>query len=68
MSEAFPDVKFCKLDVDEVPDVAQELRVTAMPTFFVFKGGNEIGMVRGANARAVEAAIQKALNPPKESS
>lgn len=58
-SEEFPGAHFVKVDVDEVPDVAQELGVRAMPTFIVFKGGEKVGEVVGANPKALLAAIQK---------
>lgn len=61
MSNTYPAARFYKMDVDELPDVAQELGVRAMPTFIVFKGGEKIGEVVGANAKAVEAAVVKAL-------
>jgi thioredoxin 1 len=56
-SDKYPSVKFYKIDVDEVPDVAQELGIRAMPTFLLFKNGEKVGEVVGANARAIEAAI-----------
>ena len=59
MSHEFTDVKFYKLDVDEVPDVAQELGVRAMPTFLIFKNGEKVAEVVGANERAVKAAVEK---------
>lgn len=62
MSDKYPNVRFYKLDVDEVPDVAKELGVSAMPTFIVFKDGEKVGEVVGANPRAVEAAIQKEVD------
>ena len=59
-SEQYMDkVDFYKVDVDEVPDVAQELGVRAMPTFMFFKNGEKVDEVVGANVRALEAAIQK---------
>lgn len=58
MSDAFPSVRFYKLDVDEVPDVAQELGVRAMPTFFVFKNGEKVKEVVGANQKALEALVE----------
>ncbi|KAL1652209.1 thioredoxin trx1 [Diplodia intermedia] len=60
-SEAYPNAKFYKLDVDEVPDVAQELGIRAMPTFLLFKGGEKVGEVVGANPKALEAAIKQQL-------
>ena len=58
MSDAFPSVRFYKLDVDDVPDVAQELGVRAMPTFFVFKDGEKVKEVVGANQKALQALVE----------
>ncbi|KAL6244086.1 thioredoxin trx1 [Rhinocladiella similis] len=61
-SAEFKDkVDFYKIDVDEVPDVAQELGVRAMPTFMLFKNGEKVGEVVGANKRALEQAIKENL-------
>lgn len=54
-------VDFYKIDVDEVPDVAQELGVRAMPTFMLFKGGEKVAEVVGANKAALEKAIRANL-------
>ena len=62
MSNDFPAARFFKLDVDEVPDVAQELGVRAMPTFMVFKDGEKVGEVVGANQKALEALVKKELD------
>lgn len=56
-SKKYPDVRFYKLDVDESPEVAQELGVRAMPTFYVFKDGEKVADVVGANPVALEKAI-----------
>jgi len=56
-SEKYPGAYFTKLDVDELPDVAQELGISSMPTFVVFKGGEVVGQVVGANPSALENAI-----------
>lgn len=60
MSNIYTAVRFYKVDVDEVPDVAQELSIRAMPTFILFKDGERSGDVVGANEKALEAAIVKA--------
>ncbi|XPS76755.1 thioredoxin trx1 [Ascochyta lentis] len=57
-SSTYPNARFFKLDVDEVPDVAQELGIRAMPTFLLFKGGDKVAEVVGANPKALEAAIK----------
>ncbi|EEH22651.2 thioredoxin [Paracoccidioides brasiliensis Pb03] len=58
-SESYPNVAFYKVDVDECPDIAQELGVRAMPTFIFFKDGQKVDEVMGAVPQAVEAAIKK---------
>lgn len=61
MSNTHQNARFYKLDVDEVPDVAQDLGVRAMPTFVVFKDGEKVGEVVGANQKALEALVEKEL-------
>jgi len=58
LSDKYPNARFFKLDVDEVADVAKELGIRAMPTFLLFKGGDKIAEVVGANPKALEAAIE----------
>ncbi|KAL1967967.1 hypothetical protein VTN77DRAFT_2384 [Rasamsonia byssochlamydoides] len=60
-SETYTDATFVKVDVDAVPDVAQELGIRAMPTFLLFKGGKKVAEVVGANPAALEAAIKNNL-------
>ncbi|KAL9022485.1 MAG: hypothetical protein Q9185_000392 [Variospora sp. 1 TL-2023] len=62
LSNTYPAARFYKLDVDEVPAVAQELGVRAMPTFVIFKGGEKVGEVVGAHVKAVEGAVVKELD------
>ncbi len=65
-SEEYPTAHFVKLDVDEVPDVAQELAIRAMPTFLVFKNGKKIREVVGANPVALKSAIEAAVLPDEK--
>lgn len=59
MSQNYPSARFYKVDVDEIPEVAQELSIRAMPTFVLFKDGQEVATVVGANPSALEAAIKQ---------
>lgn len=61
LSNAYPGARFYKLDIDEVPDVAQELGVRAMPTFMIFKDGQKVNEIVGAHVKAVETAVVKEL-------
>ena len=62
-SEQFTNAYFVKVDVDDVPDVAQELGVRAMPTFILFKNGEKAAEVVGMNPPALLAAIEKLAGP-----
>lgn len=42
-------------------DVAAELGIRAMPTFLLFKNGERVSEVVGANPKALEAAIKSNL-------
>jgi len=59
LSEEHTNAKFIKVDVDKLPDVAQELGVRAMPTFFAFKDGKPAGDMMGANPPALQQLIAK---------
>ncbi|XP_010422468.1 PREDICTED: thioredoxin H2-like [Camelina sativa] len=59
MAEKFTDVDFVKLDVDELPDVAKEFNVTAMPTFVLVKRGKEIERIIGAKKEELERKVSK---------
>lgn len=48
---------FYKLDVDDLPEVAQKNEVSAMPTLVLFKNGKEVAKVVGANPAAIKQAI-----------
>ncbi|KAL5341663.1 thioredoxin [Aspergillus crustosus] len=60
-AEQYPDALFYQIDVDELSDVAAELGVRAMPTFMLFKDGEKVGDVVGANPPALEAGIKSLL-------
>ncbi|GFF37778.1 thioredoxin [Aspergillus udagawae] len=49
----FDVVEFYKVDADAQPDIAQEVGIRAMPTFIVFKDGQKVGELTGANPEAL---------------
>ncbi|TGO68133.1 hypothetical protein BOTNAR_0029g00010 [Botryotinia narcissicola] len=61
LSEDYPAAHFIKIDVDELPEVSQELGIRAMPTFIIFKGAEKVAEVVGANPVALESAIKSAV-------
>lgn len=58
----FSSVKFYKVDVDEQPDISQEVGIRAMPTFLFFKDGIKIGEVVGANPGELRKLIEQAAS------
>ena len=61
-SKKYESARFYKVDIDEVPDVAQELGIRAMPTFKIFKDGEEFQTVVGMNPPGLEKAVVEGLN------
>ncbi|KAJ0259190.1 Thioredoxin domain-containing protein [Hirschfeldia incana] len=55
----FTDVSFVKVDVDELPDVAKEFNVDAMPTFVLVKNGKEVDRIVGAKKDELEEKVTK---------
>merc|ERR1712187_975551 len=58
-SKQYTNVKFYQIDVDELSNTAGEIGVRAMPTFLLYKDGEKVEDVVGANPAALEAAIKK---------
>ncbi|RDX93290.1 Thioredoxin H2, partial [Mucuna pruriens] len=59
MADKFTDVEFIQIDVDQLPDVAQEFQVKAMPTFVLLKEGKEVDKIVGAKKDELETKIGK---------
>ncbi|KAL2019809.1 hypothetical protein VTK56DRAFT_9160 [Thermocarpiscus australiensis] len=52
-------VTFVKVDTDKQKDIAQAYRVTALPTFIVFRNGNLVERVQGADPVKLQAVVKK---------
>ena len=48
VSDEMPDVKVCKINIDEEMDLAQRFGVMSIPTFISFNGGEIRGKQSGA--------------------
>lgn len=59
--EEFPKAKFYVFDVDEQPDIAQELGIRVMPTFDLFKDGDLMEGISGAKIKPLREAVEKNL-------
>jgi len=62
LSEEYADrVKFCKLNVDENPEMAQKHQVMSMPLLLFFKDGQQVDSVLGAVPESMLQPKVKAL-------
>ena len=59
MSKEFTSVKFIKVDVDALSDIAERFGVSAMPTFKVLKNGEKVDELVGASEPKLRELIQK---------
>lgn len=57
MVQQFPDAKWYKYDTDSAGDIAQELGVSQMPVFTIFKDGDLVDSVSGARAKVLEEKV-----------
>lgn len=46
-----PDVKFCKINVDEEPELAQKYDIMSIPTLVVVKGGKAVKKAVGGHSK-----------------
>ena len=51
ISEENPDIKVCKVDIDEFQDLAAKFGVMSIPTLIVFKDGKEVNRTLGAQPK-----------------
>lgn len=62
LSKEMKNVTFAKLNVDENQNIASGLGVMSIPTFIIFKNGNEVDRIIGANSKAfMKSKIESAL-------
>lgn len=59
-----PNVTFLKVDVDEAQDIAQQYRISAMPTFVFFKNGEEVERIQGADYNRLKSLVDSLGTAP----
>ncbi len=53
------DVKVCKVNVDEQPDIAGKYNVMSIPTIIIFKNGEPVSVSVGAKPKSELLALLK---------
>ena len=51
LAEEHPEIKFCTADVDDNMDLAQEHKVSVIPTLVAFKDGKVVNTLVGAESK-----------------
>ena len=64
-SKKYPNANYLKVDVDELSELAQEYGIRAMPTFLIFKDGEKVDEIVGANPVKLEEKIKKYVQAQK---
>ncbi|CCH42367.1 Thioredoxin M-type [Wickerhamomyces ciferrii] len=59
LSEEFTEVQFLKVDSDDSEDITQEYHLTSVPAFILFKNGEKISFLGGANPPAMRKLIEE---------
>jgi len=59
LASKYTGAVFLKIDVDVCPETASKHEVTAMPTFLLFRGGEKLAKVQGADQQALEAQVKQ---------
>lgn len=62
VSKTMPNVKFCKVNVDEAPSTAASFGIRSIPSMFLFKDGKQIDSKVGFSS---EESITSWLNGHK---
>jgi thioredoxin 1 len=60
--DQYKDIEFYKVDVDAQPDISQKVKIKAMPTFLLFKDGNKISDLVGANQDGLTTLLAAAVS------
>ena len=62
LSQEMPQVKFCKLDVDEERELAMQYGIESIPTLLFFKGGELVDTLVGYRDKA---SLREAIEAKK---
>ena len=51
IADEHPEIKVCKIDVDEQPELASQFQVMSIPTLFIFKDGQVVNSAAGVRPK-----------------
>ncbi|KAL0276651.1 UNVERIFIED_CONTAM: hypothetical protein PYX00_004176 [Menopon gallinae] len=56
---SFRRVHFAKIEAEVVPEISVQYKISAVPTFIIFKDGEKVDVVNGANPAELTNKINK---------
>lgn len=59
LSKKYKSIRYLKVDIDELDDVATHVEITAIPTFLVYENGKQIDELVGASVQKLEELIKR---------
>jgi len=59
LASKYPSIMFIKVNADQTPATSQTYRIKGLPSFLVFKDGNEIDRMTGANPQGLQELAAK---------
>lgn len=59
LAERYTDVDFAKMDVDAMSDLAEQLELSAVPSFFFFKSKALVDKLEGADAAELSSRVER---------
>ena len=59
LAEEHPEIAFGKVNVDEVPELAQRYQISAIPTLLLFRDGKPVDMSVGVKSKKELEAFLK---------
>ncbi|SIO73720.1 Thioredoxin-1 [Babesia microti strain RI] len=66
LSNQMKSVKFIELDIDKLPELAEEHRVTTIPMFKIYKNGEVVTELVGSDIPKLESEIVTHVTPPQK--
>jgi thioredoxin 1 len=62
LSTQYTNVRFFKVDVEQLEDKAEDANIQSMPTFVLYLNGKEVGRVLGADAMKLSLMLNQSEN------
>lgn len=59
--EEMSKIKFCKLNIEDLPNVGTHYTVRSIPTFIIFFKGKEVNRLVGASIQGIKEALMQQL-------